>query len=82
MGSQILKFQSCWKLDIFTFNKLLIALIIFCVLIRVPPCGAHYVCDSVSSALQMLSDPPFTDTVEEIFVVGGTEVYRVNTLFA
>ena len=30
----------------------------------------------------MLSDCPFTDTVEEIFVLGGTEVYRVNTLFA
>ena len=29
----------------------------------------------------MLSGPPFTNTVEEIFVVGGTEVYRVDTLF-
>ena len=30
----------------------------------------------------MLSNSPFNDTVEEIFVLGGTEVYRVNTLFA
>lgn len=30
----------------------------------------------------MLSNSPFTDTVEEIFVLGGTEVYRVNTMFA
>jgi len=49
------------------------------VLIRLPPRGAHHVCDSVLSAVQMLSDSPFTDTVEEVFVLGGTEVYRVDT---
>lgn len=48
-------------------------------LIRLPPRGAHHVCDSVLSAVQMLSDSPFTDTVEEIFALGGTEVYRVDT---
>lgn len=52
--------------------------------IRLPPRGAHHVCDSVLSAVQMLSDCPFIDTVEEIFALGGTEVYRVDTwtLFA
>jgi len=44
--------------------------------LKCPPCGAHHVCDSVSSAVQMLSNSPFNDTVEEIFVLGGTEVYR------
>lgn len=44
--------------------------------LKFPPCGAHHVCDSVSAAVQMLSNSPFTDTVEEIFVLGGTEVYR------
>ena len=64
--------------DNFSLNKSLIALIISCVLIRFPPFGAHHVCDSVSAAVQMLSNSPFTDTVEEIFVLGGTEVYRVK----
>ena len=64
--------------DNLSLNKSLIALIISCVLIRFPPCGAHHVCDSVSAAVQMLSNSPFTDTVEEIFVLGGTEVYRVK----
>lgn len=45
---------------------------------RSPPCGAHHVCDSVLSAVQMLSAPPFTNTVEQVFVLGGTEVYRVT----
>lgn len=45
---------------------------------RSPPGAAHHVCSSVLSAVQMLSSPPFTDTVEGIFVVGGTEVYRVT----
>ena len=61
-------------------NDSLYCIIVF-VLNRVPPCGAHHVCDSVLSAVRMLSDPPFADTVEQIFVLGGTEVYRVNTLF-
>lgn len=40
------------------------------------PRGAHHVCDSALSAVKMLSTPPFTNTVEGIFVLGGTEVYR------
>ncbi|XP_068691756.1 uncharacterized protein [Montipora foliosa] len=44
--------------------------------LQVPPRGAHHVCDSVWSAVKMLSADPFTRTVEGIFVLGGTEVYR------
>ncbi|XP_068752605.1 dihydrofolate reductase-like [Montipora capricornis] len=44
--------------------------------LQVPPSGAHHVCDSVWSAVKMLSADPFTRTVEGIFVLGGTEVYR------
>lgn len=44
--------------------------------LQVPPSGAHHVCDSVWSAVKMLSADPFTSTVEGIFVLGGTEVYR------
>ncbi|KAJ7393964.1 hypothetical protein OS493_003633 [Desmophyllum pertusum] len=44
--------------------------------LKSPPHGAHHVCDSVRSAVHMLSAPPFTDTVEDIFVAGGSEVYR------
>ncbi|XP_029190711.2 dihydrofolate reductase-like isoform X2 [Acropora millepora] len=44
--------------------------------IKTPPRGSHHVCDSVLSAVKMLSAPPFSSTVEEIFVLGGTEVYR------
>ena len=50
---------------------------LFFFFIRVPPSGAHHVCDSVWSAVKMLSADPFTSTVEGIFVLGGTEVYRV-----
>ena len=50
-----------------------------CVFIRTPPRGSHHVCDSVLSAVKMLSGPPFSSTVEGIFVLGGTEVYRVIT---
>ena len=50
-----------------------------CMFIRTPPRGSHHVCDSVLSAVKMLSAPPFSSTVEEIFVLGGTEVYRVIT---
>ena len=49
--------------------------------IRTPPRGSHHVCDSVLSAVKMLSAPPFSSTVEEIFVLGGTEVYRVITFY-
>lgn len=56
---------------------------IFCpCLSRSPPSGAHYVCDSVLSAVQMLSAPPFTSTVEKILVLGGTDVYKVNSCTA
>ncbi|KAK2573220.1 Dihydrofolate reductase [Acropora cervicornis] len=44
--------------------------------LRTPPRGSHHVCDSVLSAVKMLSAPPFSSTVEEVFVLGGTEVYR------
>lgn len=50
-----------------------------CVFIRTPPRGSHHVCDSVLSAVKVLSAPPFSSTVEGIFVLGGTEVYRVIT---
>lgn len=50
--------------------------------VRSPPSGAHYVCDSVLSAVQMLSTPPFTSTVEKILVLGGTDVYKVNSCTA
>ncbi|KAL9985500.1 hypothetical protein ACROYT_G007914 [Oculina patagonica] len=44
--------------------------------LKVRPFRAHHVCSSVWSAVHMLSNPPFADTVEDIFVVGGAEVYR------
>lgn len=44
--------------------------------LKSPPSGAHYVCDSVLSTVQMLSAPPFTSTVEKILVLGGTDVYK------
>lgn len=44
--------------------------------LKTPPRGSHHVCDSVLSAVKMLSAPPFSSTVEGIFVLGGTEVYR------
>jgi len=33
-------------------------------------------CSSLQGALDMLSKPPYTDTVEKIFVIGGAAVYK------
>lgn len=47
--------------------------------LKEPPPGAHHVFNSVWSAVQMLSLPPLLDTVEEIFVLGGSDVYKEAT---
>lgn len=44
--------------------------------LKEPPLGAHHVFNSVWSAVQMLSASPLVDTVEEIFVLGGSDVFR------
>lgn len=42
---------------------------------EVPP-GADYVWPSLEAAIEMLSKPPFTETVEQIFNVGGSQLYK------
>ena len=44
------------------------------------PQGASYVCPSLEAALEMLSEPPFSETVEQIYNVGGSQLYKVSLL--
>ena len=44
---------------------------------RETPDGANYVCPSVKVAVEMLSELPLAETIEQIFVVGGSGVYKV-----
>lgn len=43
-----------------------------------PPIGADHVCPSVHAAVQLISEPLFNENVESIFVLGGSEVYKVR----
>ena len=45
---------------------------------RAPPDGAHHLCSSVDSALNLLSTAEFLTTIENIFVIGGEAVYKVG----
>jgi len=42
-----------------------------------PPEGA-VLCSSLQDALDRLRSAPYTDTVEKVFVIGGTTVYEVT----
>ncbi|KAJ7393968.1 hypothetical protein OS493_003639 [Desmophyllum pertusum] len=43
--------------------------------LSVAPEGAH-LCSSLQAAFDLLSAAPFTDTVENIYVIGGAAVYK------
>ncbi|XP_072551345.1 dihydrofolate reductase [Salminus brasiliensis] len=44
--------------------------------LRSPPKLAHYVCEDFDEMIRLASQPPLTDLIETIWVIGGTEVYR------
>lgn len=41
------------------------------------PEQAHYVCTDLDSAVRLASQPPLADLIETIWIVGGTQVYKV-----
>lgn len=49
----------------------------FCIARSVPN-HAHYVCEDFASAVKLASLPPLSDLVETIWILGGTQVYKVR----
>lgn len=47
--------------------------------IRSVPKHAHYVCEDFASAVNLASRPPLSDLIETIWILGGTQVYKVKT---
>ncbi|KAG9273095.1 dihydrofolate reductase-like isoform X1 [Astyanax mexicanus] len=44
--------------------------------LRSPPELADYICEDFDEAIRLASQPPLSDLIETIWVIGGTEVYR------
>ncbi|XP_059834578.1 zgc:153031 isoform X1 [Hypanus sabinus] len=44
--------------------------------LRCVPPGADHICRDFASAIQLASLPPLSDTIETIWVLGGTHVYQ------
>lgn len=42
------------------------------------PDHAHFVCESLDAAVRLASEPPLTDLIEIIWIVGGVQVYKVK----
>lgn len=42
------------------------------------PDQAHYVCTDLDSAVHLASQPSLADLIENIWIVGGTQVYKVS----
>ena len=59
----------------------LISILMFCIspqyLCSEPPPGAAYVCDSVANAIKLVSSAELADTIENVWLWGGSGVYKV-----
>lgn len=42
--------------------------------------GAHLVTSSLLDAVRQVSAPPLSDTIEGVFILGGSKVYKVYTI--
>ena len=40
--------------------------------------GPHMVTATLQDAMERLSVPPLSDTIESVFILGGTRVYKVT----
>ena len=41
------------------------------------PAGSHHMCASLEDALSLVSKPPLSDTIENVWIIGGGAVYKV-----
>lgn len=44
---------------------------------RTVPDHAHFVCKDLDAVGHLVSEPPLADLIETIWIVGGTQVYKV-----
>lgn len=42
------------------------------------PSGAHLVCNSLSAAIDKIQAPPLNESIESIWIFGGSSVYEVS----
>lgn len=66
------------------FWRVFVVTLFFCPLWTFPlsyrtiPNHAHFLCGDFESAVCLSAQPPLADLIETIWVVGGTQVYKVN----